>query len=236
MSVEQNLARYTLFYDESNNIRKFLLSGKEYNIDGDPNQRPSPNFILAGIAFQEESKDLDFDKLKSSLYLPNPDEELKFAQMVKIRAKYTPIEAFKYALGNKRFTTLFEYFVKNDVLIHYHMINTVYWSFLDIIEDIVLCTNEGIDYQEQFIYKDCLYRLIKIDKDGFLTLMDKYTYPHIRDDLSLEFLKELNELIMKNLALLFDVEDDGLNARMLIKLGFLVHKCIELYPEEPNLS
>jgi hypothetical protein len=47
MKLESMEKKYTLYYDESNNVRKLLLSGSEFNIDRDPNQDSSPIFILA---------------------------------------------------------------------------------------------------------------------------------------------------------------------------------------------
>ncbi|WP_180796338.1 DUF3800 domain-containing protein, partial [Vibrio parahaemolyticus] len=140
---------YSLYYDESNNIRKLLLDGDEYNIDNDPNQDSSPIFVLAGIAFSQASQSVDFEDLKKQLCLQKGATELKLAQMIKIRAKYTPSQAFKYALGSKRFKTFFQYLLSKKVFIHYEMINTVYWSFLDIIEDLVLCTEDPKDYANQ---------------------------------------------------------------------------------------
>ncbi|MUK62710.1 hypothetical protein GNP81_16410 [Aliivibrio fischeri] len=236
MELESTKNKYSLYYDESNNIRKLLLSGAEYNIDNDPSQESSSIFVLGGIALNDQSKEIDFIDLKNKLYLPKKTVELKFAQMVKIRAKYTPIEAFKYALGSKKFKTLFEFFLEKNVYIHYEMINTVYWSFLDIIEDLVLCTDDINDYSEQFIYKDCLYRLIKLDKENFLALMTSFDYPRIEKKHSLRFLESLHELILNNIAKKFSNNESDLDSKMLFKLGYLVYKCIHLFSEKVDFE
>lgn len=228
--------KYTIYYDESNNMRKLLLAGDEYNIDNDPNQDASPIFVLAGIAFANSSKQIDFDLLKKKMHLQKECTELKFSQMVKIRAKYTPIEAFRYALGSKRFKTLFECLSSREVFIHYKMINTVYWSFLDIIEDIVLCINAQEDWMNQLFYKNCLYRLIKLDKENFLSLMTDFNYPNITKENSLKFLERLNDLIMKNVAVKFSEGRNDQDSEMLVKLGFLVYKCIKLFGEKLNFE
>lgn len=228
--------KYSLYYDESNNIRKLLLDGDGYNIDNDPNQDPSPIFVIAGIAFSEESKDVDFEDLQKQLYIQKGAAELKLAQMVKIRAKHTPIQAFNYALGSKKFKALFKYLLSKNIFIHYEMINTVYWSFLDIIEDLVICTNDPEDILNQFFYKDCLYRLIKIDKENFLSLMSQSNYPNIEQQDSLRFLERLSDLIMINIALKFSKGESDLDARMLNYLGLLVFKCINLFKDKVNFE
>lgn len=232
MELEFSNNNYTIYYDESNNMRKLLLAGDEYNIDNDPNQTASAIFVLAGIAFDRNSNQIDFELLKKKLYLQKKCTELKFSQMVTIRAKYTPVEAFKYALGSKRFKALFEYLNSSNIFIHYKMINTVYWSFLDIIEDLVLCTDTEEDWINQFYYKDCLYRLIKLDKHSFLSLMTEFNYPNITKDNSLKFLERLSDLIMKNIAVKFSANSKDQDSEMLLKLGLLVYKCIHLFGEK----
>ena len=236
MAVEFSENSYSLYYDESNNIRKLLLDGDEYNIDNDPNQDSSPIFVLAGIAFSQASQSVDFEDLKKQLCLQKGATELKLAQMIKIRAKYTPSQAFKYALGSKRFKTFFQYLLSKKVFIHYEMINTVYWSFLDIIEDLVLCTEDPKDYANQFIYKDCLYRLIKIDKENFLSLMSQFNYPNIEKKDSLKFLERLSDLIMMNLAVKFSKSESDLDVKMLNYLGLFVYRCIKLFEDKVNFE
>ena len=121
MLLRTSTKQYEIYYDESNNIRKLYLEGEQYNIDKDPNQESSPIFVLAGIAFDSNSIELDFEQLKKDLQIPKnkekgkQDRELKFSHMAKIRAKYTPIEAFKYALGSKHFKTLFNRLLSNKI-------------------------------------------------------------------------------------------------------------------------
>ncbi|KRV69405.1 hypothetical protein AO721_10920 [Aeromonas veronii] len=230
MDIEFTENKYTLYYDESNNIRKLLLDGDEYNIDNDPNQESSPIFVLAGIALNSESENIDFEDLKRKLYLQKGCAELKLAQMVKIRAKFTPIEAFKYALGSKKFNTLFQYLLSKKIFIHYKMINTVYWSFLDIIEDLILCSKEHQDYANQYIYKDCLYRLIKIDKENFLSLMSRFNYPKIHKKDALNFLIYLHDLVESNIeSIVRSDSPNDLDFKMLTFLKSFLFKCIHVY-------
>ncbi|WP_421286546.1 DUF3800 domain-containing protein [Aeromonas veronii] len=230
MDIEFTENEYTLYYDESNNIRKLLLDGDEYNIDNDPNQESSPIFVLAGIALNSESENIDFEDLKRKLYLQKGCAELKLAQMVKIRAKFTPIEAFKYALGSKKFNTLFQYLLSKKIFIHYKMINTVYWSFLDIIEDLILCSKEHQDYANQYMYKDCLYRLIKIDKENFLSLMSRFNYPKIHKKDALNFLIHLHDLVESNIeSIVRSDSPNDLDFKMLTFLKSFLFKCIHVY-------
>jgi hypothetical protein len=237
MKLESTKKKYTLYYDESNNVRKLLLSGSRFNIDRDPNQDSSPIFILAGIAFKGESKEFNFSLLKEKLRIQKPSDELRFSKMVKIRARYTPLEAFKYTLGSSNFETLFNYLINNEILIHYQMINTVYWSFIDIVDDLVMCTKSNDDIKKHSFYKSCLYRLIQLDKDNFLSLMSGFNFPNIQKTESLNFLNRLNDLIMKNIgSLLIKNKKENLDNFMLFQLGELVYKCINLFSQNLNFE
>ena len=243
MNSQSTKKKYTLYYDESNNIRKLLLSGSEFNIDRDPSQDSSPIFVLAGIAFKGESKEFDFDLLKENLRIQEPSGELKFSKVVKIRAKYTPLEAFKYTLGSSSFETLFNYLIDNDILIHYKAVNTVYWSFIDIVDDLVMCTKRVDDIEKHSFYKSCLYRLIQLDKGSFLSLMSEFNFPNIKKAESLYFLNRLNDLIQNKLgSLLIKNENENENENkkqdflMLFQLGKLISKCVSLFSQNLNFE
>lgn len=238
MLLRTSTKQYEIYYDESNNIRKLYLEGEQYNIDKDPNQESSPIFVLAGIAFDSNSIELDFEQLKKDLQIPKnkekgkQDRELKFSHMAKIRAKYTPIEAFKYALGSKHFKTLFNRLLSNKIFIHYEMINTVYWSFLDIVDDLVIFTKDNRDIVLHTKYKDALYRLIKLDKENFLNLMSEFDFPYIEKGNSLDFLKAFHSLIQKNLMFIFKTEGHSIYAQMLMMLGTLTIRCINMLSDD----
>ncbi len=188
MDIPRTDRKYTLFYDESNNVRLLRLDGDQYNIDNDENNIASPIFVLGGIACKDGVRNLNFETLRTKLRIHQKSAlELKFKHMVKIKANHTRQEAFGLALDSARCCALFEWLEENEIFIHYQMINLVYWAFLDLIEDLVLCLDEPHECANQFFYKDCLYRLIKLDKRGFLTLMSKFDYPNITHDKSLPF-------------------------------------------------
>ena len=112
------------------------------------------------------------------------------------------------------------------MFIHCEMINVVYWVFLDIIEDLILCADSHNYVMDQFYYKDCLYRLIKLDKSGFLALMSEFNYPKIENENATAFLIGIDELIKKNFAKLFLADDNSDDASKLLHLGLLIFECL----------
>lgn len=219
--------KYILYYDESNNIRSLVLKEDQYNIDNDPKQTSSPIFILAGIATREDKDDINFQELINKLRLQKTSNELKFSQLAKIKSSYTPNDALKIALNNDRIRLIFEWLLNNDIFLHCNMINTVYWAFLDIIEDLMLCINNKLEYLNQLAYKSYLYTLIKLDKSGFLSLMNKHEFPNISQENSLAFLQDLHALTQHNISKLHD--DDKIAELMRLDLLFL--KCLNYYSD-----
>lgn len=236
MSLPTSDNMYTIYYDESNNVRKLHLTGEKFNVDNDPNQKSTPNFIIAGVALSNKSTQINSSELKGLLQLQNQENELKFAQMVKIKAKHNPTEALTFALRSKRFNTLFKYLHSHNVLIQYFALNTVHWAFLDIVEDMVYCTGDMYDIANQFHYKDSLYKLIQLEKASFLSLMTKFNYPNIEKENSLSFLTEFKELLITTYDGLPKDSDSEEAREMLARLDFLLNKCITVHSENIEMG
>lgn len=187
---------YTFFYDESNNIRKLFLKGKNFNTDSHSN--PSPFFVLAGIVHEGNAAKSDIKELLNALKLPPTAKELKFKQVAK--------GEFLDNLKSAKMVVLLEWLLKSDYFIHYDNINMEYWSLVDIIDDCCEHVDKygGLDYfraggKRVYLdyHKDALYELMKLDKANFLGLLSKYGYPKIEPKDAAAFNKHLNKLAKK---------------------------------------
>lgn len=216
--------KYTLYYDESNNMRAFSLRDGRYNIDNDPNQTVTPVFVLGGIALTESQSDLSFEGLRRALNFP---QELKFTSISPLRASYGPAKALKCVLGNRRISNILKWLVENHVAIHCFSVNAAYWSALDIIEDLLCFQPEEEELIFQHYYKDCLYRLIKLDKQGFINALNEFGYPKLDKSKARAFLQSLYDLIQKNMGICFSDagfdEGEG-DASRLLKLNYLLYR------------
>lgn len=191
---------YTFYYDESNNVRTLTLGEDKYNIDNDENQKASMNFILAGIAHKSSETDLDFNALIESLSLQENIKEIKFKHIAKGN--------FEQVLKSNKLTAFLECLIDSDCYIHYFNLNMEYWSFIDLVDDIFfyaikkapnsfdhsIHARNYLDY-----YKDALYRLIKLEKSKFLSLVKKYNYPKIKSGIESKLIREINKLLKENL-------------------------------------
>jgi hypothetical protein len=228
--------KYKLYYDESNNMRVFSLREGRYNIDSDPNQKISPIFVLAGIALKDGQSDLDFVALQKSLRLDKSADELKFQSVVALKASFTPHQALKFTLGNRRVQNVLSWLVEHNVSIHVYSINTAFWSSLDIVEDLLCFDASMEEILSQHYYKDCLYKLIKADKIGFINLLNDFGYPKIEKPKAVPFLQALHDFNRDAWAKLFpkdlkDADPNGLCAD-LMRLGLFMYKRLELNADE----
>ncbi|HGS5719708.1 TPA: DUF3800 domain-containing protein [Vibrio cholerae] len=196
-TVDKN---YTLFYDESNNVRVLSLYNDQYNIDKDKNQTASVNFILAGIAHRNNRVESDPENLVKKLKLQPTAQELKFNQVAKGN--------FEKVLCSSKIQMVLEWLLESDFYIHYFNLNMEYWAFIDIIDDAfsylteirALKSNNLISPRYYLDYhKDALYKLIRLDKSKFLSLMSKFNYPNLKSGFEKKLIREINKLLKENL-------------------------------------
>jgi hypothetical protein len=187
-----------MFYDESNNVRYLSLCGHKYNIDNDPHQNTSVNFILAGIAKPYISSS-NCDELFDIIKLQPTAPELKFKQVAK--------GDFPLVLKSKKLKDILKWLVASDYYLHYFNLNMEYWSFIDIIDDVFVYLHDkdkldglpmGSPRHILDFYKNALYSLIKIEKSRFLSLMTSFEYPNIAPGKERAFVREINKLIKEN--------------------------------------
>jgi hypothetical protein len=124
---------YTMYYDESNNHRKFYINRERdsYNIDNDlgRKQGSSVNFMLAGVAHRGDSCKADPEELISSLRLQKSAKELKFDQVAS--------GTFDVLVKSPKIKQILKWILDNDLLLHYFNLNMEYWAFADIIDDCI---------------------------------------------------------------------------------------------------
>lgn len=188
---------YTFYYDESNNIRSLYLKGGRFNTDS--HDKPSPCFVLAGIAHKGNQTNNNCEELIASLHLPSSAKELKF----KLVAKGGFLDNLKSA---KLFQAL-RWLVDSDYYLHFMNLNMEYWSLLAIVDD---CCDHADRYgmlnyapaggRRAYVdyHKDALYYIMQKYKSDFLAVLYKYGYPNITPKNSAPFIKRLNEIAKKN--------------------------------------
>ncbi len=75
--------KYTFYYDESNNCRKFWLDDERMHF----NSNYTEDFVLAGVVTKDEKVQISLEELRQLLGLQNNVKEIKFN--LKSRPDYT---------------------------------------------------------------------------------------------------------------------------------------------------
>ncbi|PPK41812.1 hypothetical protein B0G57_12577 [Trinickia symbiotica] len=202
--------RFTFYYDETNNIRRFYLT------DDGTNVAEHRNFVLGGIALEEGRALPDIAALRAELRMQASAPEIKFAHIAR--------GDFEQVLPSKKLRTVLSWLAGHGIMIHYCSVNIIYWAIVDIIDAIV--AEDGFrSYQPyQQPLKNELYRLANLDKPAFLALLKRHRYPDIQPDRTADFIVDIDAFLDTR-----SPDDDNLPALMLKTL-------IQKSPSLPELT
>lgn len=109
-------APYTIYYDETNNIRRLHVTADGLNVD-----KPGC-FVLAGVAHRGARRAIDLDPLRAALKLQPTTKEMKLAHIGK--------GDFLDLLRSQRLGILLDWIAANDLFLHYQSLDVIYWSSL----------------------------------------------------------------------------------------------------------
>ena len=176
--------KFTFFYDETGNCRKFSLTKNGVNsLDA-----LKYNFILGGVAYEGDVNNADFEKLKQVLHFQKNQKELKFKHLYKNNKDFL-------SFMNKTYVTDFlQWIYESELYIHYSTLNNLYYSIVDIV-DSLFGIDQSFDLGINFIFqiKDALYNFVIEHTEEIIDLFIRYSYPNISD--CKNFCGELCDLI-----------------------------------------
>lgn len=173
----------TFYYDESGNCRKFYLTDNGFNdleaIKGD--------FVLAGIAHNGKSYEIDLVSLHEALEYKEGQKELKFKHL------YHNSADFLSFMGSKRATEFLEWLDKSGLYIHYSALNNLFYSLVDIVDS--LWETHPMCFMYFWDIKNALYDFTIEHQHEVIDILIRHTYPNVKDTVS--FCYELCDLISK---------------------------------------
>jgi len=210
---------YTIYHDESNNIRLLRLTDEGFNID-----KPDC-FILGGICYKGSERQLKLEVLKTKLELQKSVQDMKLKHLSK--------GAFPQLLESKKISIFLQWLLDEDLLIHFSVMDVVYWSITDIIDSILTEINAPQLFNHHRELKNDLYITLRMDFKKPLELFIRHTYPNVGREGRNQFLLELIKLIIERRDLLPEF-----NYRMLRGVLEMATKLVSLpylENEEPNI-
>jgi hypothetical protein len=97
------------------------------------------------------------------------------------------------ALNSKRFLTLFKWLHKHDVLIHFTLMDYLYFGISDIVDSLPDARNTAYFNRE---IKSVLYDVVRDQLNRFLKLFYKYNYPNIDKKNIKDFISEFYDIYL----------------------------------------
>lgn len=173
----------TFYYDESGNCRKFYLTDNGFN---DP-EAIKGDFVLAGIAHNGKSYEIDLVSLHEALEYKEGQKELKFKHLYHNSADFVSF------MGSKRVTEFLEWLDKSGLYIHYSALNNLFYSLVDIVDS--LWETHPMCIMYFWDIKNALYDFTIEHQDEVIDILIRHTYPDVKDTVS--FCYELCDLISK---------------------------------------
>jgi len=155
-------ARYTFYYDETNNIRKYHNKTGTLNYSGDS------NFVLGGIVFTAPPQLSDFF---ASLNLDKNIAEVKFKHIAK--------GDYFTCLKSPKLSKLLSFLIGADFFIHYHSINLFYWALVDIVDSAIVGSGRLYEPNDILALKDIFHRAATHRKEKMLETFYYFSYPNV---------------------------------------------------------
>ncbi|MBB6244113.1 DUF3800 domain-containing protein [Rhodanobacter sp. MP1X3] len=171
---------YTFYHDETNNIRKLLLTETGLN-------NPEPkSFVLGGVVYRP-SVVPDWTALLRSLKLQTTIKELKLKHLGK--------GDFLDLLSSKKLPTFLKWLTQRNIHVHFSVVDVVYWSVVDIIDSILVNRLDDARVVHAREYKNFLYRVLKRDLAATSALLFSADYPDVAPGATRAFIERLVDVV-----------------------------------------
>lgn len=181
------------YYDESNNIRVFRNRENGFNIDS------LLNFAVGGVVFINDINCSAITQLISKLNIDKRASELKLKLFLNNKS-----ETFLKEISNRKLVNFLKLLNDiNDVYIHFNVINVLYYSIVDVIDDILRDGNKiwkdqkmsNQKYSEKL--KNFLYMSMISDLQETARKLYEVHFPNIEKEREIEFLEIIKNFIEK---------------------------------------
>ncbi|MFA6231945.1 MAG: DUF3800 domain-containing protein [Rhodanobacter sp.] len=153
-----------IYYDETNNIRRLSLSEVGLNAPADQ------TFAIAGIALRSGQAMSGWEELRRAMRIQSSATEVKF--------KHIAPPDYEGALASRKLSNVLTWLIDNDVLIHYSVLDVLYWSVLDIVESLMPDDRLAI-IPIHLELKNELHHAVCANPQAFVSLLHSFAYPNL---------------------------------------------------------
>lgn len=178
----------TLYFDESNNVRKAII---DYPNDNNPNLE-NTCFVLGGIA---PKRPVDFEDLLQYIGARQKPHDAKYSFFV---CGHTQ---FNESLRQPRLRKLFEYLDKEEALIHFSTHHYYHYALVDILDSMLPTETIKSDWEKRFYraLQSAMTEVLYCSYDDLHDLLYRYSYPKVQKEKLRDFLNDIYVLYCENL-------------------------------------
>ena len=176
--------KYSFYYDETGNVRKFKLTENGVNAD----EGISNDFILGGVLFKGDVPPSEIDTLFDELKIKT--SEIKFKTLAGRGVDFwktiqkRPIQQYLKWLGD------------SGLYVHFATLNNMYFSIVDMIDSIFV-TQPQFNFGPEWVHllKASWHRFVVAHLDEILPIFYSYNYPSLAKADIKDFCYDLSDLI-----------------------------------------
>lgn len=210
---------YTFYHDETNNVRKLHVDTGKLNV------AELKAFVLGGVVHEGPPHPIDIQPLRAAMRIQKTAPEIKLEHVAK--------GGFLELLRSPKLTKFLRWITDNGLMIHYHDLDPLYWSIVDIVDSIIFGLRDPALIQYQALLKSDLAAVLRENVSATISLFYRYDYPGLTPENRRPFLSELIVLLEHYSAML--PAQNALVLKNVLKAGRGIDNLefIEGYP--PNL-
>jgi len=179
---------YTFYYDETNNDRRIYLTDQGLNV------AKLKVFVLGGIVHEGPPRPLDIEPLRAAMKIQKGTPEIKL--------KHVATGDFLELLNSQRLATFLRWIAANGLMMHYHEIDPLYWSVVDIIDSILPELGNRALFQYHALLKSDLAEVLRSELPATIKLFHRYGYPGLAPESRRPFLNDLIKLCCRDNGIL----------------------------------
>lgn len=179
---------YTFYHDETNNIRRLHVDAQGLNI------AELKVFVLGGVVHEGPPHPIDIQPLRTAMRIQKTAPEIKLEHVAK--------GDFLRVLQSPKMTTFLRWVTDNGYMIHYHELDPLYWSIVDIIDSILFKLGDAGLIQYHALLKSDLVAVLRGNLSATIGLFYRYGYPGLAPESRKPFLNELIAILELNSAVL----------------------------------
>lgn len=176
--------RYTLYYDETNNIRRLVLAGTGLNHDA------LDCFVLGGIALEPRAVLPDIAALRAQLRIQPSAREMKLRHLVQ--------GDYAACLGSRKVEHFLAWLLDAPAYIHYSSFSVLNWSIVDLIDSLIVSHRFRHLIAVHNELKNELHALVRLDPLAYFRLLNTFNYPDVAVERIPEFVRSVRAFLFRN--------------------------------------